>query len=346
MINEVKKIKNLDREILSAAKKRVDNLIKPPGSLGDLEDIYVKMAGIRGDLFPSINKKAMVVMAGDHKIIEEGVSTSGKDITMFQVHNMTRGLTGVCALSRQAGADIFVVDVGVDGDVNNDKVIHEKVKYGADNFTKGPAMSREEAVKAIEVGIKVAFDLIDRGYDVIGTGEMGIGNTTPSSAITAVITETSVKEVTGVGANLPTRKLKNKIEVIERGIALNTPNKRDAIDVLSKVGGLEIGGMAGVMLGCAIRKTPVVVDGFISMAAALIAYTVEPKSKEYMITSHGSMEKGASVAAKYLDFKYYLNLDMRLGEGTGAAIMLNVIDAACHMNKHMITFDEAGFIVD
>jgi len=346
MFEQVKKIEVPDEKILEKARQRVDNLIKPPGSLGDLEEIYIKMAGIRRDLFPEIGKRAMVVMAGDHKIIEEGVATSGKDITMSQVHNMTRGLTGVCALSKQARADLFVVDVGVDGEVNNQKVIHEKVKYGADNFTKGSAMTREEAVKSLEVGMKVAFDLIDKGYDIIGTGEMGIGNTTPSAAITAVITGTPVKDVTGVGANLPTARLQNKINVIEKGIAFNNPDKKDGVDVLSKVGGLEIGGMAGIMLGCAVKKVPVVVDGFISMAAALIACTINPASKEYMVTSHGSMERGAVIAANHLGFKYYLNLSMRLGEGTGAAIMLNVIDAACHMNKHMITFEEAGFIVD
>lgn len=339
-------IKSVDADITEEARVRVDSLIKPQGSLGDLEEIYVQLAGITGELHPDVSDKAIIVMAGDHRVIEEGVATSGHDITKIQAVNMTRGVTAVCALAKQSRADVVVVDVGIIEDVDNDKLIHRKVKYGADNFTKGPAMTYEEAIQAIEVGIEIAHKEIDNGKRLLGTGEMGIGNTTPSAAIVSVITGCSPEEATGVGANLPMERLKNKINVIANGIELNKPDASDGVDVLAKVGGLEIGGMAGVMIGGASKGVPVVVDGFISMAAALIACTIEPKVKHYIIASHFSMEKGAKIASDYLSLKTPLNLGMRLGEGTGAAIMFNVIEASCYMNDHMLTFSEAGFIVD
>lgn len=346
LFDTLKKIQSTNKDTENACKKRVDLLIKPKGSLGKLEEIVIKLAGIQNNLHPKVDKKAVVVCAGDHKIIEEGVATSKKDITLIQAVNMTRGLTGVCALAKHVNAEVVVVDVGIDNDVPACPVIDKKVKYGADNFSKGPAMTREEAIKALEAGMVVAQSLIDKGVNLLATGEMGIGNTTPSSAIVSVLGDFDPSVVTGVGANLPQNKVKHKADVIRKGIALNKPDKNDGIDVLSKVGGLEIGGMAGVMIAGAANKVPVVVDGFICTAAALIATTIEPKVKEYLFASHSSLELGASKASDLLGLETCLDMNMRLGEGTGAVLMFNIIEAATYMNDEMITFEEAGFIVD
>lgn len=342
----LKEIESVDHTYEVACKERVDQLIKPKGSLGKLEDMAIRLAGIQKTIHPKIEKKAVVVCAGDHKIIEEGVATSTKEITKIQAINMTRGLTGVCALAKYVNAEVAVVDVGIDNDVSGTLVIDKKVKYGADNFTKGPAMTRAEAIKALEAGIDVAERLIKKGVNLLATGEMGIGNTTPSSAIVSVIGGYDPSEVTGIGANLPLEKVKHKANVIRKGIEFNKPNPLDGIDVLAKVGGLEIAGMAGVMLAGAAYKVPVVVDGFISTASALIATTIEPKVKEYLFGSHSSKELGASKASDLLGLPTPLDMDMRLGEGTGAVLMINMIEAATFMNNEMITFDEAGFIVD
>jgi len=341
----LKKIKPRDKSIEKACAERVDLLIKPKGSLGKLEDIVIKLAGIQGKMHPRVDKKAVIVCAGDHKIIEEGVATSKKDITKIQAINMTRGLTGVCALSKQCGAEVVVVDVGIDDEMPQ-AVINKKVKYGAENFSKGPAMTKEEAIKAIEAGISVAQEKINTGVNLLATGEMGIGNTTPSSAIVSVVGGFDPSEVTGVGANLPQDKVKHKADVIRKGIEVNKPNPNDALDILAKVGGLEIGGMAGVMIAGAANQVPVVVDGFICTAAALIAIGIEPKVKEYLFASHSSLELGAAKATELLGLNTCLDMNMRLGEGTGAVLMFNVIESATYMNDVMITFEEAGFIVD
>jgi nicotinate-nucleotide--dimethylbenzimidazole phosphoribosyltransferase len=338
-------IDQLEEEIIDKARKRVNQLIKPKGSLGYLEDIYVQLAGITGQLHPKINKKSIIVMAADHGIVEEGVTTSTKEITLFQAVNMTKNITGVCALANQANAEVVVVDIGINNNVDNDKIISRKIKWGTNNFYKENAMTRAEAIEAVEVGIEIAEREIEKGVNLIGTGEMGIGNTSPSSAIVSVICEKDAIEVTGIGANLPEKKVIHKAKVIEEAIRKRKPNPEDGIDVLSKVGGLEIAGMAGVMLGCAMNHTPVVIDGFISTAAALIAYKINPLVLEYIIPSHASEEKGAKIASEYLGLRPPLNLGLRLGEGTGAALMFNIIEAATHMNSDMITFDEAGFRV-
>lgn len=338
-------IKPLDQEMIKKAKKRVNQLIKPKGSLGYLEDLYVQLAGITGNLYPEINKKSIIVMAGDHGIVEEGVTTSTKKITLFQTENMTKKITGVCALAHQANSEVIVVDIGIDNEVKEPKVIDRKIKYGANNFLKENAMTRQEAMRSIEVGIEMAKKEIERGVNLLGTGEMGIGNTSPSSAIVSVICQKDPLEVTGIGANLPKQKVLHKAKVIKEAIAARKPLRTDGIDVLSKVGGLEIGGMAGVMLGGAKYGVPVVVDGFISTAAALIAYQINSRVIDYLIPSHASMEKGAKIASEYLGLKPPLNLGLRLGEGTGAALMFNIIEAATFMNQDMITFDEAGWRV-
>lgn len=346
LFDTLSKIESSNKSFEQLSSDRINALIKPKGSLGKLEDIVIKLAGIQETIFPKVDKKAVIVCAGDHRIIEEGVATSEKEVTKIQVINMTRGLTGVCALAKHAKAEVIVVDLGIDNDVPYDKIINKKIKYGADNFTKGPAMSHEEAMLALEAGIDVAEKVIMSGVNLLATGEMGIGNTTPSSAIVSVLGDLDPSEVTGMGANLPEGKIKHKADVIRRGIAFNQPNKNNALDVLAKVGGLEIAGMAGVMLAGAAHRVPVVVDGFICTASALIACALEPKVKEYLFASHSSLEMGAKTASDLLGLTTALDMHMRLGEGTGAVLMFNVIEAATYMNDVMITFDEAGFIVD
>jgi len=338
-------IDQLNQEIIEKARNRVNQLIKPKGSLGFLEDIYVQLAGITGNLYPEINKKSIIVMAADHGIVEEGVTTSTKEITLFQAVNMTKSITGVCALANQAKAEVIVVDIGINNKVNNRKIINRKIKHGTNNFYKEDAMTRVEAIEAVEVGIEMAEKEIKKGVNLIGTGEMGIGNTSPSSAIISIICKREPIEVTGMGANLPEDKVIHKAKVIKEAIEKRNPNTEDPIDILAKVGGLEIAGMAGVMLGCAMNHTPVVIDGFISTAAALIAYKINPLVLDYIIPSHASEEKGAKIASEYLGLKPPLNLGLRLGEGTGAALMFNIVEAATYMNLDMITFDEAGFRV-
>lgn len=343
LLNEtLKKIKPIDRVVNEQARKRINNLVKPKGSLGMLEDISIQISSITGKLIPDVTKKSIIVLSGDHGVCEEGVAAGLPIVTVVQSYNIVKGVTGVAALAKQAGAEVVVVDIGINNEMDYDKIINRKIRMGTGNIAKGPAMTREEAVKSLEVGIEIAEKEIKRGVKLLGTGEMGIGNTTPSTAILSVLGGYEPEEVTGVGANLPDDKLANKIKVIKKAIEINKPNKDDPIDVLAKVGGLEIGGMAGVMLAGAANKVPVIVDGYISTVAALIATSIEPNTKEYLICSHASKEKGASCASEILGFKPFLHLDMRLGEGSGAAIAMNVVEAAVYMNREMITFEESG----
>ncbi len=285
-------------------------------------------------------------MAGDHGVYEEGVAPDPQILTAIQTCNFTKGITGVCALAKQANADVIAVDVGVAVDLEEPKVINRKIKYGTDNMAKGPAMTREDAVKALEVGIEIATEEINKGRNLLTTGEMGIGNTTPSAAIVSVLGGYDPLEIAGRGAGLSEEKIIHKAEVIKRAIEVNKPDSTDGIDVLSKVGGLEIGGMAGVMLGAAANRVPVVVDGFIATAAALIACTIDPKVKNYLFASHASMEKGAAKASELLGLKPMLNMEMRLGEGTGGVMTFNIIEAATFMNNEMATFEEVGIVRD
>lgn len=341
----LKRIAAVDGEMGAVARNHVDNLAKPIGSLGRLEELYVQLVSITGESYPSFSKKAVVVMSGDHGIVEEGVATGLQCVTLAQTKNFVKGLTGVCALAKQAGADVIPVDVGINSDEIVPGVRNEKVRRGTDNFTKGPAMSRDEAVRSIEAGIRVAEELVDSGYGVLATGEMGIGNTTPSSAILSVLSGALPEDVTGIGANLPLTSVPQKAAVVRKGIELNRPDPGDVIDVLAKVGGLEIGGMAGVMLGAAARRRPVIIDGFISTVSAVIAVGLKPEVKAYLVPSHKSMEKGAKLASEFLGVVPYLDMDMRLGEGTGAVLMFGILEAAVMMAKEMATFEGAGIAV-
>lgn len=339
------KIEDLNKKAMKATKERVDNLIKPQRSLGKVEDIAIQLAGITGDVFPNVDNKAIICMAADNGVYEEGVAVAAQSVTNLMTSFISQGITGVGVFAKQAGAKIVVVDVGVIGEVKEKKVINRKIKEGTNNMVIGPAMTREEAIRAIEVGIDIASKEIENGVNLLGTGEMGIGNTTSSTAILSVIGGHDPEDITGVGANLPEEKLIKKIEAIQKAIKVNQPKKNDGIDVVAKVGGFDIAGMAGVMIAGAANKVPVVVDGYISTAAAIIATTIEPKVKDYLICSHASNEKGALAASSLLGFEPMLNLDMRLGEGTGATLMFNIIEAATYMNKMMPTFQETGISV-
>jgi nicotinate-nucleotide--dimethylbenzimidazole phosphoribosyltransferase len=339
----VKSIKPINREWYDIAQKHLDNLTKPLGSLGRLEEFAQRLVAITENRKPVLDKKVIFTFAGDHGVVDEGVSAYPKEVTPQMVFNFLRGGAGINVLARHAGAEIVVVDIGVDFDFDDTEgLINMKVMKGTRNFAKGSAMTRDEAVKCIESGIEVATRYAERGCKMAGTGDMGIGNTTPSSAIASVITGTPVREVTGRGTGISDEALERKIEVIEGAMRLNKPDPTDAIDVLSKVGGTEIGGIAGLILGAASKRIPIVIDGFISTAGALIAYTIEPAVKDYMFAAHNSVEKGHRIMLKAMGLDPILDLGLRLGEGTGAALAMLLIEAALKISKEMATFQEAG----
>ncbi|WP_285394526.1 nicotinate-nucleotide--dimethylbenzimidazole phosphoribosyltransferase [Lysinibacillus sp. fls2-241-R2A-57] len=343
----IQNIQSVDNKMMETAREYIDALSKPPGSLGKLESLAVQLSGITGELFPAIDSKAIIVCAADHGVYDEGVTSNPQNVTVFQTLNFPRGGTGVCAVAKITNAKIVTVDVGVKEDIPLDAgVIIKKIKYGTDNMAKGPAMSREEAIQSIEVGIEVATEEIKKGINVLGTGEMGIANTTPSAAILSVLHECHPSEVTGFGAGVGPGGLAHKVAVIHNAIALNKPNRDDAIDILAKVGGLEIGAMAGVILAAAVNRKPVVIDGFISTIAALIAYELEPKVKDYIIPSHASEEPGAKIAAELLGVEPMLQMNMRLGEGSGAALAFPILDAASSMMKNMVTLEESILLLE
>lgn len=339
----IKNIKPIDESFYEKAQKRLDNLTKPQGSLGRLEEFARRIVAITENLNPVINKKVIFTFAGDHGVVEEGVSAFPKEVTPQMVLNFLRGGAGINVLARHAGCEVKVVDIGVDYDFGNvDGLIQKKVVRGAKNIRKGHAMTRQEAEKCIEVGIDLADEYAKKGYHIFGTGEMGIANTTPSSAIIAVFSGRSVEEVTGRGTGIGDAAFQNKVTVIEDAILTNKPNPKDPIDVLAKVGGAEIGGIAGLVLGAAKNRIPVVVDGFISTAGALIAYELEPKVKDYMFAAHNSVEKGHKVMLERIGLRPFVDLDLRLGEGTGAALAISLIEAGVKIYKEMATFSDAG----
>lgn len=339
----IHKIEKLDEEMMAKARVRVDSLIKPPNSLGKLEDIAVQLVGITRNFNPVIDRKAVIVMAADHGVYEEGISSNPQEVTLAQTLLFPKRLTGVCALSRVSRANVVAVDIGVKGEIPDDAgVIKRKIKNGTDNMTKGPAMTREEAIKSLEVGIEIVNQEIKKGINLLGTGEMGIGNTTASTAVLSVLGNCDPLEITGSGAGVGKGGIEHKAKVIRKAIETNKPNPADGIDVLARVGGLEIGGMAGVMLGAAANQIPIVVDGYISTVAAIIAASIEPKAKEYFIASHASAEPGGRMASELLGIEPMLRMDMCLGEGSGAALAFPIVEAAVSMIKHMATFAEVG----
>ncbi|MFN3504664.1 MAG: nicotinate-nucleotide--dimethylbenzimidazole phosphoribosyltransferase [Caldimicrobium sp.] len=335
-------IEPLKEEFFKIAWERLDKLTKPKGSLGRLEELAAQLVAIYEDPFPEIKKKLSFVFACDHGVVEENVSAFPKEVTAQMIYNFLNGGAGINVLARHAGAEVWVVDVGVEKDLSGlPGLISKKVCFGTKNFTKEPAMEREEAIKSIEVGYELTKEALKEGFNLFGIGDMGIGNTTPSSAITSVITGKPVKLVTGRGTGVNDHFYIRKIKAIEKAIELHKPNPDDPIDVLSKVGGAEIGACAGVILACAENKVPVVIDGFITGAGALIAYKINPLTKYYMIASHLSQEPGHKAQLEYMGLSPLLDLNLRLGEGTGAALAFLIIEAALKIYKEMATFDSA-----
>ena len=338
--NIINKITPLNGDLMNISKQRLDKLIKPIGSLGKMEDICIQLAGIYEREFFDISNKLIIAFGSDHGVYEEGVSSDPQIITKMQFPNFIKGRCGVGVISKFVNCDLVAVDVGIKCDEKLEGILDYKIRKGTYNMAKGPAMSREEAIKSIEIGIMIANKYINKGYDLIGIGEMGICNTTSSSAIISVIDNCDPDEVTGIGAGLKEEQVKYKADVIRRAIDINKPNRNDAIDILSKVGGFEIGAMTGVILSCAYNKIPIVLDGIISYASALLAYNLNILTKEYMIASHFSAEPGAKKALNILGLSPMLNMDMRLGEGSGAALAFNIIEASNYTYKNMATIDE------
>jgi len=335
-----------DFEARESAKTRLDNLALPHWALGDLMDLGLDLAGITKTITPKISKKAIITMAGDHGVVAEGVSKFPSEVTPQMVYNFVRGGAGINALARQAGADVFVADMGVASDLSElakaGKIFDKKVGFGTNNIAAGPAMSDAMARKAVEAGIEIANEL-SKDYDLFGTGDMGIGNTTPSTAIAAVCTGKDVAELTGRGTGLDDEQLLHKIEVVKKAIEVNKPDPKNGIDILAKVGGFEIGGIAGLILGAAANRKPVLVDGFISTAGALIAYKIEPFVRDYLICAHRSVEPGHKYMQEMLGCtRPLLDLNFRLGEGTGAALAMNVVEAAVGVLTEVLTFEEAA----
>lgn len=331
-----------DKEAVKRASMHIDNLTKPIGSMGELEEIGAKYAGITGKVFNGVNKKNIIVMCSDNGVCVEGVSAADQIITEVMTNCIPEMKTGVGVLASFANAELTVVDIGVKGDITNPKVINKKVNRGTANICKGSAMTREEAIRAIETGIEITDKLCMEGYDLFGTGEMGIGNTSTSAAVIAALLEIEIEEIVGMGVGLTKEQFENKREVLKKALKVNNPNKDDVIDVLSKVGGFDIAGMCGCFLSAAKNKKAIVIDGVISCAAALCAYILKPECRDYMFTSHKSEEKAVNYVFKYMGLKPILYLDMRLGEGSGCPLAFNVIEAALYMVNNMATFTDVG----
>lgn len=337
-----KAIKPADKNIMEEAKKRQAQLAKPPGSLGVLEELSVRVAGMTGKIHNTANKCRIIVLCADNGVCAEGISCTPQSVTLSQTINLTRGMTGASALAKHFGDEIVVVDVGVKSDYNCPAVINRKIAYGTKNFYIEPAMTREQAEKAICVGLEMAEQCAKDGVNAIGVGEMGIGNTTTSAAVLCALTGKPASVTAGKGGGLLEDAYKHKLEVIDGAVAKHRPNPNDPIDILSKVGGFDICAMVGVFLGAAEHKIPVVIDGFISVVAALTAARICPSAKDYFIASHLSFESGYLLAVEELKLEAPLLLKMRLGEGSGCPIMFRVLDAAYAVMNEMATFDEAS----
>jgi nicotinate-nucleotide--dimethylbenzimidazole phosphoribosyltransferase len=327
------------------ARQHLDNLAIPRGSLGNLLDVAEQLAAVKQTLKPSVRKKAVVTMAADHGVVDEGVSAFPREVTLQMVANFVAGGAAINVLAGVAGARVVVVDMGVAADLSGlagEKVLSRKVDFGTRNMARGPAMTRRQAVQSLETGIGIACDLVEEGVELLATGDMGIGNTTPSSAILAAFSRRPVHEVAGRGTGISDQALENKVQVIQRALSLNKPNPGDPVDVLAKVGGFEIGGIAGLILGAAYHRVPVVVDGFISSAGALLAKNLAPATLDYMIAGHRSLENGHRIMLEELGLRPLLNLNLRLGEGTGAALAMNIVESAAQVINKMLTFEDAG----
>lgn len=337
------RIQPLDPRLSGKAQSQLDHLTKPLGSLGRLEELAARYVTITGELKPAVPRGVVFTFAADHGVTQEGVSAYPRKVTPQMVLNFLRGGAGVNVLARHAGVDVRVVDIGVDHDFGAvPGLIAKKVRQGTGNISREPAMTRAQAEQSILIGVELATLAVQEGIGLIGTGEMGIGNTTPSAAIAAVMTGHPADEVTGRGTGIDDAGHERKIQVIRQAIDLHRPDRADPLGVLAKVGGLEIGGLAGVILGGAAARVPVVLDGFIAGAAALIAVGLQPRCREYLIAAHRSVERGHQAVLDHLSLKPLLDLDLRLGEGTGACLGMGLVCAAVKIYAEMATFDEAG----
>lgn len=336
-------IGQLDEQAMSEARARQDRLTKPTGALGRLEELSIQLAGIQGKPIPQVRHKAIIVMAGDHGVTAQGVSAYPQEVTPQMVLNFLHGGAAINVMARQVGARVVIVDMGVAGEIaSNRHLISRRVAAGTNDMTEGPAMTEEQALTALEAGIELVTSQAAKGLDIVGTGDMGIGNTTASSAICAVMAGKTAAEVTGRGTGVDEAQLKHKAEIIEKALKLNHPDRTQPLSVLAKVGGFEIAGLAGVMLGAASRRVPVVIDGFISGAAALIAVGLAPNLRSFLIAGHVSAEAGHKILLQHLGLKPLVDLDMRLGEGTGAALGMFLCETSARVLAEMATFDEAG----
>lgn len=336
----------LDREAESQALAHQKILTKPPLSLGKLEPLAIRLAAMTGNPAPMFPQKAVVLFSSDHDIAKHGLSLTNQEVTRIMTLNFLEGGATINAFTRNAGARLTVVDVGAYGEFEDHPgLIKRKVMEGANDFSQGPAMSREQAIECIQVGIDIGRQEIAKGLDLVAAGEMGIGNTTPSSAIISVLTKTPVEIVTGRGSGVKSETINLKIKLINQGITLNQPDPNDTIDVLAKVGGPEIGAMAGLMLAAASARVPIVIDGFIAGAAAAIAQGINPSVSDYFVGSHASAEPGHTIIMKHIGVETYLDLGMCLGEGTGAALFFPLIDAAVRTLSEMKTLPELGITV-
>lgn len=329
----------LDDGAMAAARERQAQLAKPPGSLGRLEELSVQVAGITGKVHNQIEKKHLLVFAADNGVVAEGVSSAPQSVTLMQTINLTRHKTGASTLCRHFGCEITVCDVGVNADIREPAVLNRKIAYGTQNIVHGPAMTRQQAVQAILTGNELAQNT---NADVIGIGEMGIGNTTTSAAVLSVLLDAEVEAVTGRGGGITDESFLKKKQVIKDAIAINQPDKNDVIDVLAKVGGFDIAAMCGAFIGAAVAHRPVVIDGFISAVAALCACKLCPNVKGYLIPSHASYEIGYKLAMDAMELQPLFLLGMRLGEGSGCPLAFEILDAACTVINDMATFDQAG----
>ncbi len=339
----IEQIKPLDKECMDHVHARWNTLGKPLYSLGRLEEMVTDFAGIYGVKEPRLGKKAVIVMAADNGVVAEGVTQTGQEVTKTVTENMTKHNATICIMSGMSGADVYPVDIGIATDSDNPDVIKRKIKYGTDNMLHGPAMSHEEAVKAIEVGIEMVGELVGKGYNLLATGEMGIGNTSTSSAICAVLLDQSVEKVTGKGAGLTSKDLEHKIEVIKESIKINQVDKNDPLDVLSKVGGLDIAGLVGCFIGAAAYRVPIFIDGFISSIAALLATKIAPACDPYLFPSHCSNEPAGMMVLNAMNKQPYIMANMCLGEGTGAVMGFTIADYAFKAYWELPSFEQTNF---
>ena len=342
----ISQIDGQDSAAIARAEEHQAKLAKPPGSLGKLEEIAIKLSGISGEVHNELTKRRIIVLCSDNGIIEEGVSCTPRSVTAAQAANMTKAKTGMSSMAKSFGDEIQVVDVGIADPYDAPEVLNFNMRKGTNNFYKEDAMNRSDCVTAILLGTKLAAMAKKDGINVVGVGEMGIGNTSTSSAILSVLTGLSIESVTGRGGGLTDDAFKHKKEILEEAIRRRQPDKDDVIDVISKVGGLDIAAMCGVFLGCAHERIPVVIDGFISVVAALCAQRLCPKAKDFMFPSHESFEPGYMKAIKELDLEPYFNMGMRLGEGSGCVLSFEIMAAACAMTNKMALFNEDSNIND